>query len=77
MKWNLAGMDSESMAMALDTALQTMATNYQEAKGATNDLFEAGRAVAYFETLDVLRSQVTAFGGEMDEVEPPVGRAHA
>lgn len=76
-KWDLAGMDAEPMAMALDAALQTMATNYEEAKGATDDLFEAGRSVAYFEMLDILRSQITAFGGQMDEVEPPVGRANA
>lgn len=78
MDWNLGEMSRDDLAEALKESLAVMDQRYQEARQQqAGDTFHAGRELAYFETLDILRSRIIVAGGEMDEVEPPIGRHHA
>jgi len=75
--WNFDEMSREDLVKALNDALMVMSERYQEAKGLSKDSFQAGRELAYFETLDILRSRIEINGGQMDEVLSPTERAHA
>ena len=77
MAWDLKEMSRDELAEALEESLTVMDQRYSEAKQQAKDTFQAGRELAYFETLDILRSRIIVAGGAMDEVEPPVGRIHA
>ena len=64
--------DRNGAVYAIDQALEEMTKRYADASAAASaDAFEAGRKLAYYETLDILRSRLMVFGGEMDEIDPP------
>jgi len=70
--WNLDGLDRTGAIYAIDQALEEMTKRYADASAAASaDAFEAGRKLAYYEMLDILRSRLMVFGGEMDEIDPP------
>lgn len=64
-------MTREDLSIALEDALQAIAENYQEASENSGDAFQAGRELAYYEVLDILRSRIEIHGGEMHEVKQP------
>lgn len=70
--WNLDGLDRNGAVYAIDQSLEEMTKRFEEASAAApTDAFEAGRKLAYYEALDILRSRLMVFGGKMDEIDLP------
>lgn len=68
---NLDDMTKEELATALSETAQTLLDNYSEIEKNTEDAFESGRRLAYYEALDILRSRIEICGGTMEEVILP------
>lgn len=69
---NLENLTKQDLESVLRDFVDAASDNYQEALSAAEDEMQAGRQLAYFEMLDMLRSRILTAGGEMNEIIPPI-----
>jgi len=68
---NLENLTKQDLKYVLCDFISAASDNYQETMSATEDEMQAGRQLAYFEMLDMLRSRILIAGGEMNEIPLP------
>ena len=70
---NLENMTKQDLEFVVRQFIAAAEENYRDAAlAAGRDEMQAGRQLAYFEMLDMLRSRILAAGGDMEEIKPPV-----
>ena len=70
---DLHTMSKDDLSLAIKEFASATIDNYTEASAVSEqDKFQAGRQLAYFEVLDMLRSRIELHGGSMEEIKLPV-----
>lgn len=67
----LDDMSIDDLKNALESFVSDAFDNYREAGEGIQDDFQAGRQLAYYEVLDMIRSRIMINNGKMDDVDIP------